>query len=65
MTIARTPSSADAREVSIDIAGSGTIRTTARESLDVDVAGSGEVTYRGKPRVTIEQSGSAKVIADS
>jgi hypothetical protein len=54
----------DARQVEINIAGSGKINTTARESLDVDLAGSGLVTYRGQPKISLDQSGSGRVVAE-
>lgn len=50
-----------ARDVAIDIAGSGDARVSASSALDVSIAGSGDVRYRGEPKVAKSIAGSGRV----
>lgn len=52
-----------AKEVRIEISGSGSAEIQALEALDLDLSGSGEVKYKGNlpPKFTQDISGSGKV----
>lgn len=52
-----------AKEVSVEISGSGTAEVQAQESLSMDISGSGVVKYKGHPsRLKQDISGSGKGI---
>lgn len=51
----------EARDVTVDVAGSATVAVHATKTLDVDIAGSGRVTYLGEPEVSQDVSGSGSV----
>lgn len=50
-----------ARSVRVDVAGSGSVRVNASETLDISIAGSGSVRYIGNPQVSQSIAGSASI----
>jgi hypothetical protein len=47
--------------VSVNISGSGKVRTTAEKKLTVNISGSGKVLYHGRPEVSFQSAGSGSV----
>jgi hypothetical protein len=51
------------KSISVNVAGSGNVRTTVSESIKVRVAGSGSVYYKGNPdKIDSKSAGSGSVI---
>jgi Putative auto-transporter adhesin, head GIN domain len=50
-----------ANDVVVKIAGSGSARVAARDTLDVVISGSGDVSYRGAPHLTQTIRGSGSI----
>lgn len=51
-----------AKKGKISLAGSGTVETTAQETLDITISGSGTVSYKGDAALTETISGSGKIV---
>jgi hypothetical protein len=51
------------KSISVNVAGSGNVRTTVSESIKVRTAGSGSVYYKGNPdKIDSKSAGSGSVI---